>query len=105
MGIKLKLRPALQNMYTCHDKQSGYYGLPFSCANDKMAIRAFQIYCYTDEEGKINASHLELYKCGTFNRDTGLYQNTKLKLIAKGDKYAISNILREKSQNIPANGQ
>ena len=104
MGLKINIKPAEQKMYTCHDKHAGY-GLPFSCTNDQMAIRAFQYYCLTDEEGKVKAADLELYRCGTFNRDTGLYQNSKLKLLAKGEKYAIQNSIQRKDKNPSASGK
>ena len=41
MSIKINLRPAKVTMYTCKDIKAGY-GLPFSCANDKLAIQAFK---------------------------------------------------------------
>lgn len=101
--MRLLKKPAENNMYTCRDIHAGY-GLPFSCANDKIAIKSFEYYCITDEEGKMNAQYLELYKCGTFNRDTGEYKNCKLKLLRKGTKY-VQNSLQRKNQNVATNGQ
>lgn len=89
--VHLLRKPAINNMYTCKDNMVGY-GIPFSCTDDKMAIRAFQLYCLTDEEGKRKAQQLELYRCGTFNRDTGEYKQHKLKLIGKGKKYVSNSI-------------
>lgn len=101
--LKLLRKPAEQNMYTCYDINAGY-GLPFSCSNDQMALRAFQYYCLTDEEGIMKAGDLELYKCGTFNRDTGEYKNIRLKLIERGKKY-VQNSIQRKSKNVPASRQ
>ena len=103
MGIKLLIKSPENNMYTCHDTGAGY-GLPFSCANDKIAEQAFKAYCITDPEGQMRAPYLELYKCGTFNRDTGEYKNHKFKLIAKGAKY-VSNSIQRTNQNPSASGQ
>ena len=100
MGIKLKLAPAENKMYTCKDIKAGY-GLPFSCANDRLAIQAFKFYIMTDPEGKVRGEYLELYRCGTFNRDTGEYKNHKLVLLEKGEKYVdkISDSLQQKNSN------
>ena len=76
MSIKINLRPAEVTMYTCKDIKAGY-GLPFSCANDKLAVQAFKAYCLTTPEGAANCNNIELYKFGKFNRDTGEYRNTK----------------------------
>lgn len=104
MAIRIRLAPAEVNMYTCRDKKIGY-GLPFSCANDKLAIQAFKAYCITDEEGRNNCMNLELYKCGKFNKDTGEYRNIKLKLLERGGKYAIQNSLQRESENTSADRQ
>lgn len=93
MAIKLLRKPAENNMYSCYDKNVGY-GLPFSCANDQIALKSFEYYCLTDEEGKIKAKDLTLYKVGTWNRETGEYKNNKQKVIGRGKKYAISNSTR-----------
>lgn len=103
MAIKLIKKPAENNMYTCHDTHAGY-GLPFSCANDSLALQAFKFYCLTDPEGQMNAPYLELYRCGTFNRDTGEYKNNKFKLIGKGTKY-VSNSIQRTNQDESADGQ
>ena len=103
MAVKFIKKPAENNMYTCRDIHAGY-GLPFSCTDDKMAEKAFQLYCLTDEDGKIRAPYLELYKCGIFNRDTGEYKNTKIKLLAKGANYVQDSVQRE-SQNASTSGK
>ena len=104
MGIKLKLAPAENKMYTCRDIKAGY-GLPFSCANDKLATQAFKLYIMTDPEGKVKGEYLELYRCGTFNRDTGEFKNHKMVLIEKGAKYAIQNSVQRENQNASTSGK
>ena len=101
MAIRLIKQAPENNMYTCKDIYAGY-GLPFSCANDKIALQAFKAYCITDQDGRIRAKYLELYKCGTFNRETGEYKNHKMKLIGKGLKYVQNSIQRE-SKNTSTN--
>lgn len=104
MGIKLKLQPAENKMYTCRDINAGY-GLPFSCTNDKLAIQAFKAYIITDPEGQTRGKYLELYRCGTFNRDTGEYKNHKMVLLEKGEKYAIQDSIQRESQNSTTSGK
>ena len=104
MAIRINLRPAEVTMYTCKDIHAGY-GLPFSCANDKLAIQAFKLYCMTDPEGIANCNNIELYKCGKFNRDTGEYRNTKMTLLERGKKYGIQNRVQRESKNSSASRQ
>lgn len=104
MGIKLRLAPAENKMYTCRDINAGY-GLPFSCTNDKLAIQAFKLFIMTDPEGQARRKYLELYRCGTFNRDTGEYKNHKLVLLEKGAKYAVQNSIQRKTENTAASGK
>lgn len=104
MGIRLLKQPAENYMYSCYDRNVGF-GLPFSCANDQIALKSFEYYCITDEEGKMKAEDLTLYKVGTWNRDTGEYKNTRHKIIGKGTKYAVSNSTRGKNQNVSTCGK
>lgn len=105
MGIRIIKKPAENNMYTCKDKYAGF-GLPFSCANDQLAIQAFKAYCLTDEDGEVRAPYLELYKCGYFNRDTGEYRNCKMKLLQKGAKYAeLQKRVQRENKNTSASGK
>ena len=104
MQLKFNIKPATVKMYTTLDKNMGTYGLPFSCTNDREAERALAYYCMMDPEGKVKGKDLEVYSCGTFNKDTGIYQNSTLKLVARGTKY-VQNSIQRKSENEPTKGQ